>query len=218
MKPRYLTQESLLADIKSELPRLIFLTGKTSTGKTTLSNLIGGFGYEVITLDSVVQESVIKKFHVEKEEEAFPVYHNNVPKEWADSFVEAARAQIRFSVEKGPVLIEGSLADNELIKRIFCDAFEEFTFIFLLPINIPLYAHRIQKRFMKGIKTNTTGLPKQFFEMVTPTEIETFLQTEKVNTSLAKQLKAFATESAEESKRRLAYFKESNPSISVLEI
>lgn len=216
MHTLYSSKTDFITDLHKAQPRLIFLTGKTSTGKTTLSNQLKGQGYQVVNLDPVVIDSVVKKFKVE-EQIAFRVYGGKVAEEWISSFVEAARVVIMAALEHGPVIVEGALANNGMLKKVFSGQLNNFLFTFLHPTDSTAYAMRITERYVAGIETNTTDLPEYFLNDIKE-ETKNYLLTKKVDDILARRILDFAQWSIGESQRRLDYFREEFDKIVVIEV
>jgi AAA+ ATPase superfamily predicted ATPase len=218
MGKSYLNIENLFKNIQEENFSLIFLTGKTSTGKTTFSNKLTSIGYQVIKLDDIIISSIYNKYNPHDISSAFAVYKGNVPVEWAASFIQATREEINLKIKYGPVLIEGTLANNEIIKKIFNKELQNFQFVFLLPVNVSAYTDKIRNRFVSGITSNTTYLPEEFFKTVSELDIKDYLRTMQTSDVLLRKIENFARWSMEESLRRLDYFNQSFSDIIVVEV
>ena len=218
MKNQYHSKAEFTKAIRKEKPPLVFITGKASTGKTTLSRELDALGYQLVVLDSIVLTSIVARFQVPKEADAFPVYKGEVCSEWTNSFIRATYKAISSKLKNGPVLVEGALANNEILKKIFRGDLENFFFIFLSPSSIPKYTQRIKKRFTKGIDSRTTGLPPRFFSVVDDDEIKKYLDTHVVSATLLKKIEKFAIQAAKESAERLQYFKTEFNNIVVVQI
>lgn len=147
----------LLITIK---PRLIFLTGKSSTGKTTLSNKLKNEGYEIIELDLIVR-SLGKKYNVGSSpdyDEAFKLYKGKVSKKMTNDFIKIVRKMINSKKDK-PFVIEGAISDPSLIKKIFTKELSIFTFIYLNIKDHKKHRGRLMKRLVTDINENKKTLP-----------------------------------------------------------
>lgn len=216
MNKLYHDSTDLFNDIQKDNSSLIFLTGKTCTGKTTLARKFSTIGYQSIHIDDMVVESVQKKFNAD-EFTAFAVFKGNVAEEWKRSFLEATRIAIISKLKKGPVLVEGALANNEIIKELFNGDLSNFLFLFLLPVDLEAYANRITNRFVTGAETKTTGLPENFFDYVTENDMKNYVRERRIDDAILNKIRDFTKYSSEESQRRLDYFKESFEDIIVVE-
>lgn len=218
MQKLYNSLREAEADITKEQPRLIFLTGKTSSGKTYLSERLVNQEYKLVRLDEIIFKDVMQKFKIVESNVAFATYRGNAPLEWIESFVKSARKIILSTLKSGKVVVEGALANNEMIQAIFTQELADFEFIFLLPTNVEIYAERITKRFIFETETGKTGLPKEFFQMVDKDEIDLYKISKQISELLEEKILKFATWSLEESERRLKYFKEKFTDVVVVEV
>jgi len=166
MKSQYTKLNDVEMDIVAEKPRLIFLTGKTCSGKTFLSNNVASVGYNIVKLDEVIYKEVMTKCSVSDPVVGFATYRGNASQEWIDYFVKKARVMILEQLKQGNVIVEGALAHNKMIEAVFADELKDFLFIFLQPNNVNTYASHIIKRFKYEMETGKTGLPKEFFQIV----------------------------------------------------
>lgn len=205
-------------DILNEYPPLIFLTGKTSSGKTYLSNRLVAKGYQLVKLDDVIFEHVIARFGISDSNVGFATYRGDAPQEWMNTFIEGSRQRILSELQKGNVVVEGALANNDMIKAIFCEELDNFIFLFLLPTDVSTYAERITKRFIFETETGKTGLPKEFYQMVSKEDVKKYISDKQIDESLKEKILRFAQWSLEESERRLDYFKSGFTDIVVVEV
>lgn len=214
-----MTRDEVLQKIKYERPRIIYISGKTSTGKTTLSkDLKNFFGYSVIELGSIVSESVIKPFSADPVEVFITVYRDTEPKKYTSAFIKATRKAIVSQLKYSPVVVEGAIAKTRILKEIFSGELEDFMFIYLDPVEPRKYAERIQQRFVAGAVNNTTELPKSFWKLIDNRELEEFTKTKELTLNLLKSIDQYVALSMEESRERLKHFQENFSKINIIEV
>jgi adenylate kinase family enzyme len=219
------SSEAFLHHVEKARPRIVFLTGKTSTGKTTLAKKLVDLGYAVVVLDKIVWESVVEHFGISKEEgsKAYhvynPKYKDIVPAEWRESFIRAAKEKIVQESAQGPVLVDGAIADNDMLREIFSGDLANFSFVFLHPTHHENYAARVAKRLAEGFDEGTNGgLPVSLVKDLTPEDREHYHAAKVLHPATLKKVHDFAQWSAEESQRRLDYFREEFDDIEVVAV
>src|SRR3989344_659272 len=183
-----MTADEILEIIKNKKPKLVYISGKTSTGKSTFSkNLKNLYGYSVVDLGEVVFKSVIEVFSSDPSETFITVYRDTEPKEYVDTFIKATR-------------------DAILSKLNFS------------PVNHDKYAQRIKQRFIDGAENNTTDLPKLFWFFIDQSDLEKFIKTKILSKELNGAIDQYADISMEESKERLKHFQKNFSEINIIEI
>lgn len=214
-----MTTEEVLNNIKNEKPRIVYISGKTSTGKTTFANQLQAQGYTIIELDEIVKSSIEQAFGIKTQSEAFiTAYRDSGPSEQTEAFILAVREKILKEIKISPVVIEGAIAKSRILKEIFSGELADFYFVYFHPVNHEIYRDRIKERFVGGVATNSTGLPKGFWSIVEDRDLEDFKQTRVLNDKLEKAIVDFSNISMKESGERLDHFKESFTGIHVVEI
>jgi len=202
-----MTKNDAFQLIKDKNPPVIFLAGKTSTGKTTFSKeLVSNLNYATIELDDIVMESVVKNNPTVSVADIFVnIYKGGENKEWQDIFIQATKDAIE--KESKPVIVEGALADTSAMKEIVS---EDVLIVFMHPDSIERYIERLISRFKDGMSTRglkeDTGLPKVFWNMVNQGDTDSFIETGEINSSLHKSFESYATLSQQESLKRLERF------------
>lgn len=204
--------EKVFQRIESRSPDLIFLTGKTSTGKSTFSRrLCAELSYVVIELDEVVVKEVISKNDDINPGDVFvQVYRGVERKDLIHQFVSAVKSEIQKHKNK-KIIIEGAIANNDILEAIFDDVL--FDFLFFHPEDISLYTQMLTKRFLKGAHDGTSGLPKSFWKMINSRSLQEYKETRVLTKELEQVLSDFAHISAKESEKRFLYFQEKYPDI-----
>ncbi|KAI9980214.1 hypothetical protein PInf_026561 [Phytophthora infestans] len=76
----------------------------------------------------------------------FEVYKNTLPAPVMDAFVMHIHSFFR-QHPSSPIVIEGAIAEAELVKRIFSGPYAKFVSVYLYPIDVAAYTARMMKRF-----------------------------------------------------------------------
>ncbi|MFM2423800.1 MAG: hypothetical protein RLZZ70_187 [Candidatus Parcubacteria bacterium] len=204
--------------IEEQKPRVVYLSGKTCTGKTTFAKKLQELGYLIIELDPVVMKSVVIPFDVKPGEGFLTAYRGMGSKEQTQAFIDAAKKEIQEKIKYSPIVVEGAIATTHILKEVFSGNLNDFRFVYLHPINPEVYTARIKERFIAGAATGTSGLPKHFWEMVDQTDLENFVSTKELNIGIEKALEKYTKLSILESKKRLEHFQDEFNDIQVVEI
>lgn len=211
--------DEILKIIKNKKPKLIYISGKTSTGKSTFSkNLRDQCGYSIVDLGELVFKSVIKPLSADPAEAFITVYRDTKPKEYVNTFIKATKDSILSKLDFSPVVVEGAIAKSRILKKIFSGEIGNFMFIYFHPINLDKYAQRIKQRFIDGAENNTTDLPKLFWSFIDQSDLEKFIKTKILSKELNEAINCYASISMEESKERLKHFQKNFSEINIIEI
>lgn len=208
----------VINEIEEQRPKIVYLSGKTCTGKTTFAKKLQELGYSIIELDPVVMKSVVVPFGVKPGEGFLTAYRGIGLKEQTQAFTDAAKKEIQEKIKFSRVVVEGAIATSHILKEVFSDNLNDFRFVYLHPVNPEVYSARIKERFIAGAATGTSGLPKHFWEMVDQIDLKHFVSTEKLNAGIEKALEEYTRLSMLESKKRLELFQEDFNDIQVVEI
>jgi hypothetical protein len=215
-----MTKESILSEVRAEMPKVLYVSGKTCTGKTTFSEEIERtLHYTHIMLDDIVQRSVVEPFHIQNIPDAYvTVYRDGEPKEQVDAFVSAAHEAILSARALSPVVVEGAIARPRVLREVFSGELADFLFVYFHPVHFDVYLDRIKSRFVAGAHDGTSALPKHFWSFVRDEDMQTYRRTRELNEGLMESLRAFAQASMEESQTRLDGFLSTFPDIRVVEV
>ncbi len=211
MLKKHLNIEDLKKQIKRDLPRLIFLAGKTCTGKSTFALDLKNLGYKHIELDVVVRQNVVQKFPMSDQSQAFSVYTGNAPKEWQISFEKATRTLIKEELKSSKVVVEAAIADVNILKRIFTGELKYFVIIFFHPFNRKFYYLSILNKFIDDLRTQKRSFP--LWRYVTPEVINDYNKKEKKGAKVRKLIREYADQSIINSVKRYQAFKNVYPNI-----
>ncbi len=200
-------EEALEKRIVDQKPRIVYLSGKTCTGKTTFADFLAQHGYVKIELDKIVTESVVLPFNLIPGDAFVNAYRDEGPSEHADAFIRAAREEIAQAASESPVVIEGAVAKVRILKEIFGEGTKDFAFVYFHPVHLEIYSGRIRSRFLAGAHDGTSGLPKDFWAIVDPHDLALYKETCVLNQGIEKAILAYAQRSMRESKERLKHLK-----------
>ena len=126
----------------------IFLTGKSGTGKSYLTNKLKE--HKTLELDSVVLR-MMKKYNMNRQDIFTKVYKNKGNKTLMNDFIKRVKSFIKRN-HKYKILIEGAISDPKLITEIFGN---NFIIVFLYPSCPKKYKKRLMERYQQ----NPTSLP-----------------------------------------------------------
>jgi adenylate kinase family enzyme len=212
--------DDLYKYIRDEMPQILYVSGKTCVGKSTFaSKLKDNLGYEIIELDKVVFESVIKPQGLTDEKAVFvEVYKNSERRDLIDSFVAGAKRLIAAKAAlRQPIVIDGAVANVDTLAEVF-DSSSAFVFVYFHPKDLSAYQRNLASRFMLSNKDFGSGLPKRFWEFIDDKDFEAFCKDRILSPSLAHSIKQYARSSRKESEKRLSIFKEKFSEMIVIEI
>ena len=196
--------DSLFSELDNKRPKLVFLNGKTSTGKTTLSNkLKDRYNCAVIELDEVV-------YGLDSPEGTnrfLEAYQKRDHLEFVKSFVETVRARIRIELESHDfVIIEGAIVRSETLQEIIADWADSFTFIYLDIKNLNVYTRNLTNRFTASTPDDGNGLPGLFWDKFKPEVLRQYYIDRQITPAVEDAIKSYAADSMKESEVRLAKF------------
>lgn len=196
--------DAVYREIETIHPKLVFLNGKTSTGKTTLSNALQvKFNCAVIELDEVVYTLDCP----EGRNRFIEAYQKRDDIEFTKSFVDAVRQEIRDALKNHEfAIIEGAIVNIETLKEVINDWNDSFLFIYLDIKNIEVYIRRLTDRFVLSSPDDGNGLPSLFWDKFNSELLTKYYQNRIVDPAVATAIKSYAVDSIAASQARLAKF------------
>lgn len=215
-----MTKEEIFNRIKAERPPVIYLSGKTSTGKSTFAaHLKTDIGYEVIELDEVVRKAVIEPLNLTDRGKVFiEVYRERNQGDWVGRFVTATQLIINEHVEQNkPLIIEGAVANPKTLQEIFA-SFPNFYFIYFHPTNLEAYKNNLRSRFEQTSRDSSAGLPVKFWDLISKDQFAQFCKDRIITPELDSAIESYAALSAEGSVNRLNEFRQKFQNIKVVEV
>lgn len=217
-KMRVMQRERVIGEIEERKPKLVYVSGKTCTGKTTFANELQAHGYLQIELDQIVTRSVIEPFQIHPREAFLAAFRGIGSVEQTNAFITAARTEIIEKAKSNDLVIEGAIEKVGILQEILSGELADFYFIYFHPVDFNVYVSRIRSRFIAGRASTACGLPKDFWALTHKEDIDFFLETNSINDRLEESLRAYATRSMTESVDRLKRFQEAYPNLSVVEV
>jgi len=212
--------ENLFKKLSNNRPNLIYLSGKTCTGKSTFARrLQDQLGYASIELDNIVKDCIIKPFHLEDQEGTVfvEVYRNGQNQQWLQAFVQGTRHLIDQNLTKHqPLVIDGAVANSKTLAAIFEG--HDFTFVYFHPQILDNYVRNLTARFMSSSTNFSAGLPKRFWPYIDAKEFEKFSSSRHLTPSIEYSIKQYARSSQAESVQRQLEFQAHFDNVVVVQI
>lgn len=200
-----LSIEEVKKELRDKGTKLVFVLGKTCTGKSTFAREISKMDYFHLEMDCVVLESVADKFNIKNRDEAFLVYKGIAPFEWQESFEEAAKNLILKYIDKRKVVVDAAFADPNVLKRIIPNRFNDgYSLIYFHPFNREFYYEGIFNRFAEDVNTEKKSFP--IWLEVTPEIIKDYKKNGRKGSKIFSLVKKYGDESADSSLERFELF------------
>lgn len=206
MTPNF-TIEELKEKIRNEQPKIIFLAGKSCTGKSTFAQSIEEFGYRHVEFDLIVRQFVRDKFKLDNSE-AFRVYKGDTLKEWQESFEVAAKKLVEGKAKESKIVIDAAVADPKIIKRILN---QDFMLIYFHPFNKDFYVNNILKRFSEDVTENKISFP--LWDHITEEILSDYKTNGRKGQKISKLVNEYAEDRTKKSEDRFKFFKKEYPKI-----
>ncbi len=213
-----MTIDEIYQDIAEQMSPVIYLSGKTSTGKSTFGRkLRDELGYQVIELEAILLE-IVKKNELDEQTTFRKVLYDAGEFEAKALFFNATDRIIGDALANGrPVVIEGAVANVETLQRILQPA-PKLLFLYFHPTSTEVYTRNLTKRFMESSEESYGGLPLKFWQLIDDVEFKTFCRTRELTENLNASIKQYALNSQKESLIRLEEFRQKFENIIVVEV
>lgn len=200
-----MTFDEALKFVRESQPDILYIGGKTSTGKSTFAaQLNTEMMYEVIELDKVVQSSVIIPLQISKRGEAFnEVYKRRDKPKWIQRFIEAADNEVTEAIKKDHrVIIDGAVANPRTLRELLA-SLPGVVFLYFHPTNLEVYERNLTNRFKSATPNHASGLPTQFWDLVDKAELQRFFESGIISAPLREAISKYARQSQESSEKRI---------------
>lgn len=213
-----MTVTEIFQDIAKHKPPIIYVSGKTSTGKSTFGRrLRDQLGYRVIELEAVLLQ-IVKDHEFDEQATFRNVLSDAGEFEAKTLFLNATDRIITNALsDNHPVVIEGAIANAETLQRILRPA-SDLLFLYFHPNDIEIYIRNLTKRFMESSAESYGGLPLKFWKLIDDEEFKNFCKTRKLTEVLKTSIRQYALASQKESLTRLEEFRQKFKNIIVAEI
>lgn len=212
----YTDKNKLIEHLKLSKPKIILLSGRTCTSKTTMAKeLSSELKMKTLNLDDFINENVIKKFDLSINTNNSviytKIYSNEDDNIYHQTFIEAFK---NFLLENDkPTIIDGSIHNPKII-GLFNNGFE---IVFLHPVDLKSYMARVIKRFEQGICNGTSGLTERFWDYVSQKQINEYCVSKIITKEIKTNIENFSIEIQQKSLERISKLA-SFSKINVLEI
>lgn len=213
-----MTVEEIYQVVAEQKPAVIYVSGKTSTGKSTFGRkLRDELGYRVVELEAVLLDIVRERGFDEQSTFRKVLYEAGEFEEKALFLAATDRIIADALGQDQSVVIEGAVANAETLRRVLQPA-KGMVFLYFHPGDIAVYVRNLTQRFMESGEDSYGGLPLKFWQMVDDTEFKQFCQTRELTDGLRDSIRRYALASQRESLVRLDEFKQVFKDITVVEI
>lgn len=213
-----MTVDEIYKDIAKQKPLVIYVSGKTSTGKSTFGRrLRNQLSYQVIELEAVLL-GIVETHGFDEQTTFRKVLYDPGEFEAKTLFFNATDRIISEALASNyPVIIEGAVANVDTLERILRPA-PNLLFLCFHPKDIEIYIRNLTKRFMESSKESYGGLPLKFWKLIDDEEFKNICKTRELTESLRASIRKYALISQNESLTRLAEFRQKFKNIIVAEI
>lgn len=213
-----MTVDEIYQTIATEKPVVIYVSGKTSTGKSTFGRrLRDELGYQVIELEAILLD-IVKSRGLDEQSTFRKVLYESGDFEEEKLFLQATDKIIADALATNkPVVIEGAVANADTLARILQPA-QSRLFLYFHPSDLEVYIRNLTSRFMESGEDSYGGLPLKFWQLVDDEEFKEFCVSRELSQGLRKTIKDYALASQKESFVRLAEFRQKFGDITVIDV
>ena len=208
----------MLEYVSRNRPATIHISGKTSTGKSSLAKELEKlFEYKVVELDQILINEVVKNNSAAEGVVFVEVYKNRKRLDWIERFISATKRRLNeLHSSNINVVIDGAVAHPQTLKEILCDS--NAIIIYLHPESLETYIRNLTSRFLTATRQSNAGLPIQFWDKVPDDDFLSFLNDKQLSPNIKKAIEIYAKESQIESTKRLGIFQDNFTNLLVVNI
>lgn len=212
MDPEHLSIEEVRERLCTDNPKLVFVMGKTCTGKSTFAKSLAKQRYKHLELDFTVINDVVKKFEVSDRGEAFLVYKGTAKSDWQKTFEDAASKLIKNELLTSKIVVDAAIADPNVLKRIIPDEYiNDFKLIYFHPFDRKFYFQGILNRFIDDARNSRRSFP--IWNEITEEIWDDYQRNGEKGMKVISIVNKYGTESADLSVERFEKFKKVFPEI-----
>ncbi len=213
-----MTVDQIYHTIATHKPSIIYISGKTSTGKSTFGRrLSDNLGYHIVELEAVLLE-IIDEQGWDEQSTFRKVLHDPEMGKEKSLFLEATDELIKNAIAQGvPLVIEGAVANVDTLARVLKPAHHAL-FLYFHPTDLDFYVRNLTKRFLESGPDSLGGLPMTFWKLIDQDDFKEFCQTRQLSDKLEKSIQEYAKSSQKNSLTRLDEFHTKFKDITVIEV
>ena len=215
-----MTVDEAFERIRNSRPKVVFVNGKTATGKTTFAKrLRSELEYKLIEMDTVARYDVITPLGLPDNGEVFKElykYRNHL--DWIALLIQKLQLQVQSAIVDGyPVVFEGAMPNIISMKELF-SGLPHPEILFFYPANLKMYEQYVTQRFTQSNENYNALLPPSFWDMVDVAEFKKFCQTRELTPELLETISRYARYGLNSSNERLAELRQNFDDVIVVEI
>jgi guanylate kinase len=206
--------------VERQKPDVLYLSGKTSTGKSTFAKkLQADLGFRIVELDQVVRQSVIEPLGLTDEGRVFAeIYRHRAATDWLRRFLEGAKQTVAHTAKQGKgVIVEGALSNPFTLAELLA-TLPTATFLYFHPASLATYERNLRSRFKTSNEDHRAGLPNSFWELINPASFTQYCKDRRLTPELSQAIRRYAETAQTKSKTRLAAFQNQFDNIYVIEV
>lgn len=198
-----MTTSELYKTITKTQPEVIYISGKTSTGKSTFAQrLHDELGYATVGLEEVLV-MLGKANNLDESMLFHKVFYEDGPSKEKELYFTTTDEIIERHLHSNHrLVIEGAVANSATLSRILRPAGTPRVAYFH-PDNLEPYVRNLTARFMQSSETSQGGLPLKFWQHIDEDEFRTFCKTRQLTEELRSAIRRYAQESQQASLDRL---------------
>ncbi|HSW79617.1 MAG TPA: AAA family ATPase [Candidatus Saccharimonadales bacterium] len=215
-----MTVDEAFEHIKKNRPQIIFINGKTATGKTTFAKkLKAELGYFLIEMDTVARQEVIIPLGLPDNGTTFKeIYRYRNHLDWIDLNIRKLQEFAKKAFSEGhPVVFDGAMPNTTTMNQLFA-GLPNPEILFFHPSNLKKYEQYVTQRFILSDENNNAQLPTSFWEMMDDDEFKKFCQTREITPTLKKIIEDYCIYGLKSSTNRLAELEQNFNTIVLVEI
>jgi adenylate kinase family enzyme len=154
----YKSIEDALLDENLVPTKIGFITGRSSSGKTTFSKKLKEKGFHIVEFDHIAKTQVNNIFNL-TQDQSIDIVRGKSSEEIENYFINKIHESIESALPDQKIIVEGTISNDRVLNKIFNGKFADYTFLFLYPLHKDKYLERIKKRFISDIENNEQTLP-----------------------------------------------------------
>ena len=215
---KYMTTSELYDKIAQVPPEIIYISGKTSTGKSTFARqLHDKLGYDTVGLEEVLL-GVCKANHLNENATFHKVFYEDAPCEEKELYLATTDEIIKRHLQSSNrLVIEGAVSNTGMLGRVLRPA-GSLPVAYFHPEDLGPYIRNLTNRFMQANKVSRGGLPSKFWQHIDENEFKTFCKNRQLTEGLENSIRHYARESQQASFARLRKLQQLFSDITVVSI